>query len=66
MSSESTSTLSGAVPAFENMTKRWNELVLIPHLAPLVNIGLDWADKYDGHMGATNTYAVAMCKSCLL
>jgi hypothetical protein len=41
MSSESTPVLSGAVPAFESMTERWNELVLIPHLAPLVNIGLD-------------------------
>jgi hypothetical protein len=46
------------------MIKRWEKIaILIPHCAPLINIGLTWADKYDERMGAIDAYAVSMCES---
>ncbi|KAG2034353.1 hypothetical protein BDR03DRAFT_984456 [Suillus americanus] len=61
MSSESTPTLSGAVPTFERLIEGWNHIANhFPHFAPLISIGLLWADKYDDRMGATNAYAVSM------
>ncbi|KIK35113.1 hypothetical protein CY34DRAFT_26697 [Suillus luteus UH-Slu-Lm8-n1] len=67
MSGECTPKLSGAFPAFETFIERWKLLAQhVPHCDPLVQIGLDWADKYDKRMGATNAYAVAMCNEVVL
>jgi hypothetical protein len=64
MSGERTPKLSGAFPAFKMFIECWKLLAQhVPHCDPLVQIGLDWADKYDERMGATNAYAVAMCES---
>lgn len=64
MSSERTPLLSNAVPAFEELIERWEKIaILIPHCAPLINVGLTWADKYDERMGAIDAYAVSMCES---
>jgi hypothetical protein len=64
MSTEKTPVLSLAVPAFEELIERWKKIAdYIPHCAPLIEIGLLWADKYDERMGATNAYAVSMCQS---
>ncbi|KIK41148.1 hypothetical protein CY34DRAFT_13247 [Suillus luteus UH-Slu-Lm8-n1] len=61
MSGERTPKLSSAFPAFEMFIERWKLLAQhVPHCDPLVQIGLDWADKYDERMGTTNAYAVAM------
>ncbi|KIK33566.1 hypothetical protein CY34DRAFT_99352, partial [Suillus luteus UH-Slu-Lm8-n1] len=61
LSSESTPSLSYAVPAFEEMIKSWESIGLhVPHCKPIVDIGLTWASKYTDRMGATHAYAVAM------
>jgi hypothetical protein len=62
MSGESTPLLSGAVPAFELLIAAWKDLAEIPHLAPLIEIGLTWADKYSGKMEQTMAYPIAMCQ----
>ena len=64
MSTEKTPVLSLVIPAFEELMEQWKEIAaFIPHCAPLIKIGLIWADKYNERMGATNAYAVAMCQS---
>ncbi|KAG2040289.1 hypothetical protein BDR03DRAFT_858344, partial [Suillus americanus] len=66
MSSESTPTLSGTVPTFERLIEGWNHIANhFPHFAPLISIGLLWADKYDDQMGTTNAYAVSMYQFCI-
>jgi hypothetical protein len=67
LSSETTPSLSYAVPAFEEMIKSWESIGLhVPHCKPIVDIGLTWASKYTDQMGATHAYAVAMCQSHVL
>ncbi|KAG2737897.1 hypothetical protein P692DRAFT_201682967, partial [Suillus brevipes Sb2] len=61
MSSETTPTLSGAIPALEMLIERWEDLAKrVAHCAPIVNIGLACAQKYRQKMSETNAYAVAM------
>jgi hypothetical protein len=56
--------LGRTVPAFEHLLEDWKQLAnSAPHCAPLINIGLTWADKYDNRMTYTNVYAVAMYQS---
>lgn len=33
--------------------------------APMIDVGLTWADKYGHKMSETNKYGIAMCKFCL-
>jgi hypothetical protein len=64
MSSESTPMLGRTVPTFERLLEDWKQLATRAlHCAPLINIGLTWAEKYDNRMACTNAYAVAMCQS---
>ncbi len=64
MSAESMPVLSEAVPSFEIFMTRWEKLCdKFPKLAPWVNIGLEWAEKYYNHMDDTDAYVVAMCES---
>lgn len=63
MSSESTPMLSGAVSALECLMERWEGIARIAtHCAPIINVGLAWADKYGHKMSKTNAYAIAMCE----
>ncbi|KAG2746645.1 hypothetical protein P692DRAFT_201659527, partial [Suillus brevipes Sb2] len=60
-STEKTPVLSLTVPAFKELIEQWKKIAdYIPHCAPLIEIGLLWADKYDERMSATNAYAVSM------
>ncbi|KAG1846477.1 hypothetical protein C8R48DRAFT_616251, partial [Suillus tomentosus] len=62
LSSESTPSLSYAIPVFEEMIKSWESIGLhTPHCKPVIDIGLTWASKYTDQMGATHAYAVATC-----
>ncbi|KAG1878841.1 hypothetical protein F4604DRAFT_1923512 [Suillus subluteus] len=61
MSSESTPMLSGAVSALEHLIEQWEKTAWIAtHCAPMIEIGLTWAEKYSHRMSKTNTYGVAM------
>ncbi len=67
MSAESMPVLSGAVPSFEIFMTRWEKLRdKFPKLAPWVNIGLEWAEKYYNRMDDTDVYVVVMCESLLI
>jgi hypothetical protein len=58
--------LLGAIPSFEIFMMQWEKLrVMYPELAPWVNIGLEWAEKYYDHMDDTNVYVIAMCELLL-
>lgn len=62
MSSESTPLLSGAVPAFQDIISLWRKNTgEAPYLAPFIEIGLAWTDRYTNRMDKTMAYAVAMC-----
>ncbi|KAG2030130.1 ribonuclease H-like domain-containing protein [Suillus americanus] len=57
MSSESTPMLGRMVPVFERLLEDWKQVAnSAPHCAPLINIGLTWAEKYDDRMSSTNAY----------
>ncbi|KAN0118276.1 Ribonuclease H-like domain containing protein [Russula decolorans] len=61
MSAESMPVLSGAVPSFEIFMTRWEKLrSKFPELKPLVDVGLEWAEKYYKRMDDTDAYVVAM------
>jgi hypothetical protein len=63
MSAESMPVLSGAVPSFEIFMTRWEKLrSKFPELKPLVDVGLEWAEKYYKRMDDTDAYVVAMCE----
>jgi hypothetical protein len=62
MSSESTPLLSGAVPTFQDIIILWRKNAReAPYLAPFIEIGLAWTDRYTDRMDKTMAYAVAMC-----
>ncbi|KAG2344898.1 hypothetical protein BDR05DRAFT_947216 [Suillus weaverae] len=61
MSSESTPVLSCAVAALKHLMEQWEKTAQIAtHYAPMIKIGLTWADKYNHKMSKTNAYAVVM------
>jgi hypothetical protein len=63
MSAESMLVLSGAVPSFEIFMTRWEKLrSKFPELKPLVDVSLEWAEKYYKRMDDTDAYVVAMCE----
>ena len=63
MSNERTPILAGAIPSFEMFMSRWEKLVAEhPHLAPLVEPGLNLTYNYYGRMDRTRAYIVAMRK----
>jgi hypothetical protein len=64
MLSESTPTLSGAIPAFELFMTSWERLgEMHPRLKKWTDVGLPWAMKYYGRMDLTRAYIIAMCES---
>ena len=62
MSSEKTPILSGAIPAFEMLMTKWEQLAENPLLKPMVQEGLNLTYKYYNQMDHTRAYVVAMCK----
>jgi hypothetical protein len=63
MSAESMPVLSGAVPSFGIFMTQWEKLrSKFPELKPLVDVGLEWAEKYYKRMDNTDAYVVAMCE----
>ena len=63
MSKDKTPVLAGAIPSFERFMSRWERLAeKNPHLAPAINIGLNFATKYYKRMDDTDAYVVAMCE----
>lgn len=63
MSSESTPMLSSAVAALEHLMERWGGMAqIVTHCAPMIAVGLSWAEKYGHKMSQTNVYAIAMCE----
>jgi len=66
MSGESTPLLSGAVPIFQELIAGWKRLQEVPHLMPIVTIGLAWASEYTDRMDKTKAYAIAMCQFRLI
>jgi hypothetical protein len=63
MSKEKTPVLAGAIPSFERFMSRWERLAeKNAHLAPAIQIGLDFATKYYKRMDDTDAYVVAMCE----
>jgi hypothetical protein len=63
MSAHATPVLSGAIPSFELLMTKWEQLgKRYPNLAPWTDIGLKWAEKYYKRMDDTKAYIIAMCK----
>jgi hypothetical protein len=63
MSKEKTPVLAGAIPSFEQFMSRWERLAeKNAHLAPAIQIGLNFATKYYKRMDDTDAYVVAMCE----
>jgi hypothetical protein len=66
MLAKSMPVLSGAILSFEIFMMQWEKLhVTYPELAPWVNIGLEWAEKYYDRMDDTNVYVIVMCELLL-
>lgn len=53
--------LSGAVSALKHLMEWWEEVAqIVMHCAPMINIGLAWAEQYGHKMSQMNVYAIAM------
>jgi hypothetical protein len=61
MSGESHPLLSGVVAAFRQLLSQWKQLKEdSPELAPFIDEGLFWAEKYYNMTGNTVAYSVAI------
>jgi len=61
MSSETTPTLSMAIPAMESLVMKWDELALRkPHLRTMISAGQDKINQYLGRMRDSKVYTIAM------
>jgi hypothetical protein len=61
MSGESHPLLSGVIAAFRQLLSRWKYLKRErPELAPFIEEGLFWAEKYYNMTGNTKAYSMAI------
>jgi len=61
LSGEKRPTLCGAIPAFERMINKWNELkVYQPQTAPFINEGVDKLNCYSNRISSVPAYVLAM------
>ncbi|KIM68336.1 hypothetical protein SCLCIDRAFT_105458 [Scleroderma citrinum Foug A] len=64
MSSELQPILSRAMPTFELFMTGWEKLCeLNKHIAPFIEVCLEWAKLYYSWMDNTRAYIIAMCES---
>ena len=63
MSKEKTPILAGTIPSFKQFMSHWERLAeKNAHLAPAIQIGLNFATKYYKWMDDTDAYVIAMCE----
>lgn len=65
LSAERTPTLSMALPVFETLITKWQELsVTIPELKHFIDIGISKLEEYLAKTRKTRIYALSMSTSC--
>lgn len=66
MSAEETPLLAGVIPTFEIFITGWETMMgSRPHLATIIQPGLDAANKYYSRTDLSKAYIIGMCKSII-